>query len=188
MANGIILGVFQNFQELVQQVPEFVHPLILAAAGAVPFIEGEGATTIGVLGGINPLAAALAGFAGNLLCVVLLVLLGSGTRGAVVGHRGRRERSRREGLSEAELTAEDAERAGVTLSPRRAKFQRVFSRWGVPGVSLLGPALLPTQFTATMLAGAGVAPRRIIFWQAIAIAGWTSIAALLISYILSTVQ
>lgn len=181
------ISVFQNFQELVQQVPEFLQPLILAVAGAVPFIEGEGATTIGVLGGINPLVAALAGFAGNLLCVVILVLLGSGARGAVVGHQNRREQTRREGLSDSELAAA-AESADEPLSPRKAKFQRSLSRWGVPGVSLLGPLLLPTQFTATMLAGVGVAPRRIILWQAIAIAGWTAIAAILLSYILSAVQ
>jgi len=181
-------GIFQNFQELVQQVPELLQPLILALAGAVPFIEGEGATAIGVLGGLNPLVAALAGFAGNLLCVVILVALSSGARGAVVGHRNRREQTRREGLSDAELAAAPIESAEESVSPRRAKFQRSLSRWGVPGVSLLGPLLLPTQFTATMLAGAGVAPRRIILWQAIAIAGWTAIAALLLSYILSTVQ
>jgi len=182
------MGVFQNFQELVQQVPDFLQPLILAVAGAVPFIEGEGATTIGVLGGINPLAAALAGFAGNLLCVILLVLLGSGARGAVVNHRSRREQTRRENLSGAELAAALAEAESGPISPRKAKFQRSLSRWGVPGASLLGPLLLPTQFTATMLAGAGVPPMRIIFWQAIAIAGWTAIAALLLSYILSALQ
>ncbi len=44
-------------------------------------------------------------------------------------------------------------------SARREKFQRAFERYGVPGVSLLGPLLLPTQFTATMLAASASAGR-----------------------------
>ena len=60
-------------------------------------------------------------------------------------------------------------------SARKAKFQRALERYGVPGVSLLGPLLLPTQFTATMLAGAGVKTARILFWQGLAIVAWTTL-------------
>ena len=35
-----------GFQDLVAQVPALLQPLILMAAGAVPFIEGEGAAII----------------------------------------------------------------------------------------------------------------------------------------------
>ncbi len=35
----------------------------------------------------------------------------------------------------------------------------------MPGVSLLGPLLLPAQFTATMLAAAGVRKARILVWR-----------------------
>ena len=66
-------------------------------------------------------------------------------------------------------------------SPRREKFQRAFVRYGVPGVSLLGPLLLPTQLTSAMLAGAGVTKGRILVWQAIAITMWTTIATLIVT-------
>ena len=62
-------------------------------------------------------------------------------------------------------------------SARREKFQRAFERYGVPGVSLLGPLLLPTHFTATMLAASGVGKVRILVWQAVAIIGWTTAKA-----------
>ncbi len=51
----------------------------------------------------------------------------------------------------------------------------------MPGVSLLGPLLLPTQFTATMLAAIGVSKGRILFWQGLAIVGWTTVLSLLAS-------
>ncbi|TWX41135.1 small multidrug efflux protein [Frigoribacterium sp. ACAM 257] len=75
----------------MSQVPDVVQPLVIALAGAVPFIEGEASAALGVIGGVHPVVAALAGMAGNLLCVVVVVLLGSRIREAVVLRRaGRR--------------------------------------------------------------------------------------------------
>lgn len=147
-----------NFQELVADVPTAVQPLIVALAGAVPFVEGEGAAAIGIVGGIHPVVAALAGAAGNFLCVALLVLLGSRVRSAVTG-RGE----------------------GARPTARREKFQKAFTRYGVPGVGLLGPLLLPTHFTAVMLVGAGVAKGRVLLWQGVAIVAWTTAITLIIT-------
>jgi hypothetical protein len=80
-------GPFTWFQELVGQVPEAVQPLVIALAGAVPFIEGEGSAALGIIGGVHPVVAALAGVVGNLLCVVVVVLLGSRIREALVRRR-----------------------------------------------------------------------------------------------------
>ena len=74
--SDLILG----FQGLVADVPDLVQPLIVALAGAVPFIEGEGAAAIGILGGIPPVVAALAGAIGNLLCVAVVVFASSRVR------------------------------------------------------------------------------------------------------------
>ena len=52
------MSLVDTFQDLVAQVPDLVQPLIVAAAGAVPFIEGEGAAVIGIIGGIHPAIAA----------------------------------------------------------------------------------------------------------------------------------
>ncbi|MGO3884945.1 MAG: small multidrug efflux protein [Mycetocola sp.] len=157
--SNVLSDLIANFQDLVAQVPDAVQPLIVAAAGAVPFIEGEGSAVIGIIGGINPVIAAIAGIVGNFLCVAVLVLLGSRVRTAVTARR--------------ESTAE--------VSPRREKFQRAFTRYGVPGVSLLGPLLLPTQFTAVMLVGSGVSRGRVLLWQGIAIVGWTTVMTLIVT-------
>lgn len=61
-----------------------MQPLIVALAGAVPFIEGEGAVSIDILGGISPVIAAIAAIVGNFLCVLVVVLVSSGARQAVV--------------------------------------------------------------------------------------------------------
>lgn len=187
------MTLIDTFQDLVAQVPEFLQPLVVAAAGAVPFIEGEGAATIGILGGIHPVVAAIAGAAGNFLCVLVLVLLGSGARDAVVTRHRERARSREAvavgGPLSAPVAADDAVGANdAAASPRKAKFQRAFERYGVPGVSLLGPLLLPTQFTATMLAASGVDKARILVWQAVAIIVWTTALSLLVGGVVHSVQ
>lgn len=146
----LVLG----FQGLVADVPDLVQPLIVALAGAVPFIEGEGAAAIGIIGGIHPVIAALAGAIGNLLCVAVVVLATSRVRTAVTTRRG------------APAKAPTA---------RREKFEKAYHRYGTPGVSLLGPLLLPTQFTAAALTSTGVPPLRVLGWQALAIALWTTV-------------
>ena len=212
------MNIIDSFQDLVGQVNEFVQPIIVAAAGAIPFVEGEGAATIGVLGGLNPVVAAVAGIVGNFICVAVLVLLSARARTAVVTRTRARTEARAAssvapgspgGASGLDGSAPLAGTAAVDGSAplggavavggaepqegtrgavRRAKFQRAFERYGVPGVSLLGPLLLPTQFTATMLAASGIGRARILIWQAVAIVGWTTIVTLIISGVITSVR
>lgn len=175
------MNLVETFQNLVAQVPDLVQPLIVALAGAVPFIEGEGAAGIGIIGGIPPVVAAIAAMVGNFLCVAVLVLASSGARQAIVDRSKARQAALAGGGSSLEgdagpVPAIDQGRG----SARREKFQRAFERYGVPGVSLLGPLLLPTHFTATMLAASGVGKGRILVWQAVAIIGWTTVVAVIV--------
>jgi len=158
----LVLG----FQNLVSQVPEFVQPLIVALAGAVPFIEGEGAAAIGIVGGIHPVLAAIGGIVGNFVCVAVVVLTTARVRTAVTaGGRG-------------------GEKAP---SARRQKVLSAYHRYGTPGVSLLGPLLVPTQFTAAALTATGVPARTVLLWQGIAIVLWTTAITLIITGVLTFV-
>ncbi|MHC9046145.1 small multidrug efflux protein [Microbacterium saperdae] len=172
------MNLIETFQNLVAQVPDLVQPLIVALAGAIPFIEGEGAAGIGIIGGIPPVIAAIAAMIGNFVCVAILVLASSGARQAIVN----RARSRESVIAGggAPLVDETPSPEAGRSAARKEKFQRAFERYGVPGVSLLGPLLLPTHFTATMLAAAGIGKARILLWQAVAIVGWTTIVAVIV--------
>ncbi|MEU8385461.1 hypothetical protein [Streptosporangium sp. NPDC048865] len=160
----------QNFRDLVAEVPELVQPFIVMLAGAIPFIEGEGASPIGVVGGIHPVVAAVAAAAGNFLCVLVVVLISSRARAAAVAH-GHRP-SRREERPE---------------SKGRRRFRRYLVRFGVPGASLLGPLAVPTQFTAAMLIASGTSRSWVLLWQAIAIVFWTTLTTTLVWGVVSFV-
>lgn len=182
------MNLIETFQNFIAQVPELVQPLIVMLAAAVPFVEGEGAVAIGIIGGIHPLVAALAAIIGNFSCVAILVLASSRARQAIVTSRSRKRELVFAGGGHGE--AEDALEESTDSDrkkARKAKFLHALERYGVPGVSLLGPLLLPTQFTATMLAAVGVSTARILFWQALAIVGWTTTVTILLVGVLSAV-
>lgn len=172
-----------GFQDLVSQVPELLQPMILVAAGAVPFVEGEVSALIGVIGGVNPIVAAIAAALGNFVAVVLVVLLGSRVRAAAVECRARRRPTVpvavAVGASGDPLAPPTEKVTDPTVKPESKGHKRLrgwIVRFGVPGASLIGPLALPTHFTAATLVASGIDKGRVIFWQAIAIVLWTTVA------------
>ena len=149
-----------NFQDLVAQVPEIVRPLIVMLAGTIPFVEGEVAAMIGIVGGLNPIVAAIAAASGNFLCVLVVVLLTSRARTAVVN---------RASASQDDATPSKPESKG------RQRFKRWLVRFGVPGASILGPLAIPTQFTSAILVASGTRRGWVLLWQAVAIVIWTTV-------------
>ncbi|WP_341769699.1 small multidrug efflux protein [Agromyces protaetiae] len=158
-------------------------PFIVMLAGAVPFIEGEVAAMIGVVGGINPIVAGLAAAVGNFVCVLFVVLLTSRARTAVVNRRraalvaANASASRYSGASGTadSVSALDATTSEKPESKGRAKFKRWLVRFGVPGASILGPLALPTQFTSAILVAGGTPRGWVLLWQAVAITIWTTV-------------
>ena len=167
-----------NFQELLGQVPEFIQPFILMLAAAVPFLEGEAGALIGVVGGLNPVLAAVAAAIGNFASVALVVLVTSRARTAVTN----RADSRAEAAAAAAggTSTLVATRVAKPESKGRLRFNRWLVRFGVPGASILGPLAIPTQFTASILVAGGTSRRWVLLWQGVAIIIWTTVSTVLI--------
>ncbi len=166
-----------SFQELVAQVPEILQPIIVMAAAAIPFVEGEGGAVVGVVGGLHPVVAAVAAATGNFLCVLLVVAVAARARTAVVDRRGSLVGVG--GGGTRPNVDEDVFRQTTVTKPEskgRQRFRRWVVRFGVPGASILGPLAIPTQITAAILIGGGTSRRRVLLWQAVAIAVWTTVA------------
>lgn len=190
---------YEWLQDFVEQVPAFLQPLLVAVAGAIPYVEGEGAATFGIIAGINPLLAAIAGATGNILCVLGVVVVGSRIRGrAVVRRAALIETTRAEGAAggssnetqshslapgSAVITLIEPPSTGTIAKPTgRAKGRTRLRRWmvkfGVPGASILAPLALPTMLTAAFFVASGVPRHWVILWQVVAIVLWTSAVAI----------
>lgn len=182
------MNPYEGLQNLVDQVPALIQPFIVALAGMVPYIEGEGSAALGVLAGLNPVIAAVAGAAGNILIVFVIVHFGDRLRSAIVGRRARKATvgSRVEVLAGAPadhstggITADEQDRAPATTpSKGRDRLMRWVVRFGVPGASLIGPLALPTHLTAATLVASGVRRNWVLLWQVIAIVLWTAAVTL----------
>lgn len=195
-------------QDLVDQVPEIVQPLVVALAGAIPYIEGEGAAALGVIAGIHPVVAGVAGATGNIAAVVLVVLLSSRVRTAALARRDRRATVPAGATpSSASTTARSTAPAGAvddttgaTENPaadgepaqKRSKGHQRLRRWvvrfGVPGASLLGPLALPTHLTAATLVAMGVRKGWVILWQVIAILLWATLLVLAATGLVTAIE
>ena len=184
---NIIQDVINTFQDLVAQVPEFIQPLVVMLAGAIPSIEGDVAAVIGIVSGLNPIVAGMAGAAGNFLSVLIIVLLTSRARTAVV-NRSRARVGATVGAAESsgfgsdEAAAEfEAMASAKPESKGRQKGRQRFTKWivrfGVPGASILGPLALPSQVTSAILVAGGSPRAWVLLWHAVSIVVWTTVSA-----------
>ncbi|MBE0010058.1 MULTISPECIES: small multidrug efflux protein [unclassified Arthrobacter] len=181
---------YEGFQNFIDQLPDVVQPLIVAALGMIPYVEGEGSAALGIIAGINPIVAAVAGAAGNILSVIAVVLVSSRIRQSVVARRAASaDASSAQGTtltldhphrSTAESSRDDLQDDGGKPT-RRTKGRKRLNDWmhrfGVPGASLLAPLALPTQLTAAFFVASGVKKSWVILWQVVAIVLWTGLVA-----------
>ena len=134
-----------NLQDFVYHLPGAVQWLGLIAISAIPFVESYFGSAIGVIIGLNPVLAVALAVAGNIVSMLVFVLLAD---------RGRRQ-----------LTSPDKE-------PKRRRLKKMFDRFGVPGVSLLGQAILPSQLTSAAMVSFDASTRQVIIWQLVSICLW----------------
>ena len=174
---------YEWLRSLIEQVPDIVQPLIVALAGAIPYIEGEGATGFGIIAGIHPIVAAVAGATGNILSVVGVVFLGSLIRQRVAARRAAQPVL--VGAGGVGEPAHQTDTKPTAPSKGREKLGRWMVRFGVPGASILAPLALPTMLTAAFFVASGVPKGWVILWQVIAIVLWTSLIAIAASGILA---
>lgn len=144
--------MFDGIREFADGLPEIVQWLVLIVIGAIPYLEAYGAALLGVIAGVNPVLALVAGVIGNVVSMLLFMKAGHAV------HR---------------RTTDPAQ----PLSPRRQRLKRALDRWGVAVVSLIGPSILPSQITAAALVGFGARRQQVIFWTVISIILWGALFA-----------
>lgn len=143
--------MIEQLQEFAAGFPDWAQGIAVALISAIPFVESYFGSAVGVAIGMNPAAAVTAAVIGNTVSMLAFVLGIDATR--------RKARASR-GTADAELT------------PRRAKIKRMFDRFGVPGVSLLGQTMLPSQITSATMVGFGASRNAVIAWQIVSIVLW----------------
>jgi hypothetical protein len=107
-------------------------------AGAIPWLEAIGVVPGGILIGLDPTAVVISAVAGNVITIFAFAYAGDKIRNWLKKRR--------------------AEKGKEGESPRFAKAQASFDKYGIYGMGLLGPILVGTQFAAAISVAAGVKP------------------------------
>ena len=153
-----------SLQEFTASLPPVLRWVGVMLAAAIPYVEAEGGAVLGIAAGLHPVIAIAAAIAGNGLALAVVVNATSAVRSGVTA---RRSGSPATGgvavIEQDEPSASDA---------KRARMRRVFNRYGVPGVSILGPLLLPSHVTAAAMVGFGAPKRAVLAWGVIAVGAW----------------
>ncbi|MET3904016.1 hypothetical protein [Paenarthrobacter sp. 4246] len=136
----------QGFTSSLPPMLQWVGVLLIAA---VPFVESYFGAVVGVLAGVNPVVAIAAAVVGNIVSLLVFVFAAHHVR-----------------------TKVSASRPSKEMTPRRAKLRATFDKFGVAGVSLIGPTILPSQITSVAMISFGASRNAVILWQIISIIVW----------------
>lgn len=154
--------MLEGLQDFTESLPAAIQWLGVILISAIPFVESYFGAAIAVLAGIDLPVAIIAATIGNTVSMIIFVVAAHKIRQRII-----------------------AGKEAPEPSPRREKLRAAFNKWGVPGVSLLGQTILPSQITASAMVSFGATTRAVIIWQTISIALWGVVFGLLANWGLS---
>lgn len=139
--------MFEALQEFTTSLPVWARWAGIILISALPFVESYFGSVIGIVAGVHPVVAIPAAILGNVLSMLALV------------YGAHKIRARAPAKKPAD-------------SPKKARLRKAFDRWGVPGVSLLGQTVLPSQITSMAMVSFGASRNAVARWQIVSIIAW----------------
>ncbi|MFS0654415.1 small multi-drug export protein [Bacillus sp. 179-C3.3 HS] len=132
----------------------YVLVFILAA---LPLFEVVGIVPLAILSGLHPVTTAIIGFIGNFITVLLLI---------VFVDKFKEWRMKRKGETSNEKGEKKQQRA-----------RRIWERYGLPGLALVGPFIIGSHLSALMCMSFGTKRKQVAMWMTISLMMWTALAA-----------
>lgn len=196
-------------QDFTTSLPSFLQWFGVMLISAIPFVESYFGSVVGVLIGLPTALAIGVAVIGNVISMLIFVMTAHGVRGKVVAGKAVRSKVSSAGAGggsgvsgsatdgsagvhqaasgvavdaapvETDETAETVETDETAESPRREKLRRMFDKYGVAGVSLIGQTFLPSQITSAAMVSFGANRNTVIFWQIISIVLWGTVFGVL---------
>lgn len=128
--------------------------LLVFLGGAIPWLEIALVIPIGIISGLSPIGVIITAFSGNLLTVLFVIF------GFQKVKEWRDKRKQKSGQGE---------------SKRAERGKRIWNKYGMPGVALLGPILIGTHIAAFIGLLFGATKRNATVWLTVSIALWSII-------------
>ncbi len=129
----------------------FEYVLVFLGA-AIPWLEIALVIPLGILRGLSPVWVMLLAFLGNFITVFLLIVAFERVKAWTDRKRGKENR---------------------VVSNRTARGKRLWNKYGLPGLAMLGPFVIGTHIAAFIGLLFGANKINTILWMTISIATWT---------------
>lgn len=139
----------------------WVYFLVFVFA-ALPFLEAYGVIAAVILAGLSFVPSLLVGILGNIFTVLLLLVF--------LNHFN-------------EWRAKRRERKGkmARSNKRSLRAQRLWDKYGMPGLSMVGPMVVGSHLTALMCVTLGGKRKPVFYWMSASITIWSTVFAVLAS-------
>lgn len=129
----------------------YEYALIFIGA-AIPWFEIALVIPLGIVWGLSPSMVMLVAFVGNMLTVLMLII----------------------GFDKFRYWYTKRQEArGKAASKKSERAVRIWNKYGLPGLSLLGPILIGTHIAAFIGMTLGATKRNTTVWMVISIGVWT---------------
>lgn len=126
--------------------------VLIFLGAAIPWFEIALVIPLGIVWGLSPFWVMVVAFVGNMITVLALIL---GFDKFQVWYIKRQEAK------------------GKTPNKRSERAKRIWNKFGLPGVALLGPILIGTHIAAFIGMTLGATKKNATVWLTISIAAWT---------------
>ena len=135
-----------------------IEYLLVFLGGAIPWLEVALVVPLGIVSGLSPVWVMIAAFTGNLLTVLFVIF----------------------GFEKVRIWLQKRKKnKGGEPSKKEARGKRIWNKYGMPGIALLGPLLIGTHLSAFIGLAFGAKKGTATFWMVTSIAVWTLVLGIL---------
>ncbi|WP_159887246.1 small multi-drug export protein [Paenibacillus puerhi] len=146
----------------------FWQYILLFLLAAAPWLEVFLVVPLGIAWGLQPVAVAITGFAGNWLPVLLIALFFRQFN----AWRARRK-ARKEGRNPDDPAWEASAEGVAGESKKQRRARGIWERYGIPGLALVAPAIVGTDIATLLALSFGSPPRWVVLWMTLSLVVWT---------------
>ncbi|MEK4148191.1 small multi-drug export protein [Robertmurraya sp. FSL W8-0741] len=133
----------------------FIEYILIFIAAATPWLEIALVIPLGIIRGLSPFWVMVSGFTGNLSTVILLII----------------------GFEKVKTwLAKRKEKKGETENERSKRSERahkIWNKYGLPGLTLLGPVLIGIHIAIFIGMSLGAKKNWTMLWSTISLVVWT---------------
>ncbi|CUB19667.1 hypothetical protein BN2127_JRS3_01977 [Bacillus safensis] len=131
--------------------------VLVFVLAALPFFEVIGVVPFAILSGLHPVTTAVIGFISNFLTVLFLIVFV--------------DRFKAWWLKRKE------EKGDEKGEKKQLRARKIWERYGLPGLALIGPFIIGSHLAALMCMSFGTKRKQVAVWMTVSLMMWTVLAA-----------